>query len=77
MKTLLVSIFLLDGTKERKRVSAPAGKRWTDNGIDQILKNFATYCDRAFPGREFRLVPLRDGNFNFVEFEPEQCEASA
>src|SRR5438309_907257 len=35
-----------------------------------LLEQEADRVAKWFPGLEFRLVTLRDGNFNFVEIEP-------
>jgi hypothetical protein len=39
----------------------------TPEGVDGILQEEAAIVERFFPGAEFRLVSLRDGNFNFVQ----------
>lgn len=36
-----------------------------------LLEQEVDRVKRFFPGLEFRLVSLRDGNFNFVEVKPE------
>lgn len=78
MKQVTVSIHFIGGRKRERHITkAPHGKILTAGGVDEILKAMATYVEQAFPDREFRLVPLRDGNFNFVEVKPEEMPASA
>lgn len=42
--------------------------------MDAIVRQEADIIERHFPGREFRLVPLASGDFNFVEMSPEEAE---
>jgi hypothetical protein len=59
------------------RRTASAGHFLTPAGIDGILKEQADIVEQLFPGAEFRLVALRDGNFNFVQTEaPQVANAS-
>jgi hypothetical protein len=57
----------LDGTTATRRLRTPAHRRLTAKGVEWLLLQEADRMERFFPGLEFRLVPLRDGNFNFVE----------
>jgi len=41
--------------------------RLTAKGVDALLDQEAARVEQFFPGLEFRLVPLRDGHFNFME----------
>lgn len=61
----------MNGKRATRKQTAPAGKLFADSGIEQLLKIEAYRLEQWFPGKEFRLVPLRDGNFNFVELRTE------
>lgn len=76
-KNLTLKVRLLDGSAVVRKVRAPAGKRITDKGVDQVLENIGAQIEEAFPGREFRLVPMRDGNFNFVEIAADRADQVA
>jgi hypothetical protein len=67
-KNFVVTVILLDGKKIRRRLRAQAGAFLNDKAIDAALKMESDALEKYFAGREFRLVQLRDGNFNFVEF---------
>lgn len=69
----LCTIFL-DGTRVSKIVRSPAGKLFSQAGIEEILSAEAATIEKYFPGREFRLAALADGNFNFVEMSKEEAE---
>lgn len=71
-KNLTVKVRLLDGSTVVRKVRAPAHKQLTDKGVDQILETLGAQAEEAFPDKQFRLVPLRDGNFNFVEIKAGQ-----
>jgi hypothetical protein len=65
-----LTVIRLNGTRFRRHLRtlpnqflSPAGEGW--------LKKEADRVEQFFPGLEFRLVPLRGGNFNFVEIKPE------
>jgi len=73
-KNLTLKVRLLDGNTVVRKVRAPAGRRLTDKGVDQVLENIGAQIEGSFPGREFRLVPLRDGNFNFVEIPADRAD---
>ena len=75
-KQVVITMCFLNGKKERERIHAPRGKAFTKQGIENILNAQATYVEKAFPGREFSFVPLRDGNFNFVECLPRETEGA-
>lgn len=66
-----MTVILLDGERAKRRLKTPNGKRLTAAGIDALLEQEAERVEKWFPGREFRLVSLRDGNFNFVEIPKE------
>jgi len=64
----------MDGKRFPKIVRAPAGRLISDKAIDSVLAEEATIIEKFFPGREFRLVPLASGAFNFVEMPKEEAE---
>jgi hypothetical protein len=66
-----LTVILLDGERAVRRLRTPAGKWLTAEGTDALLDREAERVEKYFPGREFRLVPLRDGNFNFCEVKSE------
>lgn len=76
-KQIIFTLCYLNGKKQRERINTPSGHVWTAKGIENLLTAQCEYVTNAFPGREFRLVPLRDGNFNFVEIEPEGTDQVA
>jgi hypothetical protein len=62
-----ITVIPLVGRRGVRRRIAPAGRLISPEGIDGILEQEAEIVERFFPGAEFRLVALRDGNFNFVQ----------
>ncbi len=75
-KNLTVKVRFLDHSTVVRKLRAPAGKLLTDKGVDQVLEQLAGQIESEFPKQEFRLVPLRDGNFNFVEVAVDSAEES-
>ena len=73
-KNLRFTVILIDGKRFPKIVRAPAGKLISAKGIEAVLADEATIVEKFFPGREFRLVPLASGDFNFVEMPKEEAE---
>lgn len=72
-KNVRFSVILSDGKRFPKIVRAPAGKLLTEAAIDAVLAQEATVIEKYFPGREFRLVPLASGDFNFIEMGKEEA----
>jgi hypothetical protein len=68
-KSVTITVVPLVGRRGTRRRIAPAGQFITPEGIDGILEQEAQIVERFFPGAEFRLVALRDGNFNFVQIK--------
>jgi hypothetical protein len=66
-KSVSITVIPLVGRRGTRRRVAPAGQLITPAGIDVILEQEAEIVERFFPGAEFRLVALRDGNFNFIQ----------
>jgi hypothetical protein len=66
---LTITTILCDGQRARRELRTPPGQFLSPAGIDAQLEVEAKRVEEFFAGREFRLVPLRDGNFNFVEIE--------
>lgn len=73
-KNVRFMVILSDGKRFPKIVRAPAGRRISAKGIEAVLSEEASIVERFFPGREFRLVPLASGDFNFVEMPKEEAE---
>lgn len=67
-----LSVILRDKKRTSKIVRPPPGQVFTEKGIENMLRHEADLVEQFFPGREFRLVPLTGGQFNFVEVAPEQ-----
>jgi hypothetical protein len=65
-----VTVVRLDGRRATRSLKAMKGQLLTPLGLEAALKHEAERVEQYFPGLEFRLVPLRDGNFNFVEIAP-------
>lgn len=61
----------LNGEVATRRLRTPKHTRLTEAGREMLLEQEVDRVERFFPGLEFRLVPVRDGNFNFVEVKPE------
>jgi hypothetical protein len=70
-----IKIVRLDGSKVVRRLRTEAHRRLTPVGINAMLRQEADRVEQFFPGLEFRLVPLRGGNFNFVEIPAEMASA--
>lgn len=66
-KNLRIATILADGRKFNRTLRTPPRQMFTPAGVDEVLKREAARVEEFFPGREFRLIPLRDGNFNCVE----------
>jgi hypothetical protein len=66
-KHVTVTCIPLVGRRASRRRIAPAGRFLTPEGVDGILAQEAEIIEKFFPGAEFRLVALSDGNFNFVQ----------
>jgi hypothetical protein len=66
-KSVVVSLILRGAKPLRKYYRAPARKLLSQMGVENILQAHANQLENAFPGRQFSLIPLRDGNFNIVE----------
>jgi hypothetical protein len=64
---MTVTTILLDGKRLTRNIRTLPGQYMSPAGVESQLENEVRRVDEFFPGREFRLVPLRDGNFNFVE----------
>jgi hypothetical protein len=66
-KNLIITVILIDGKRFARRLRTPPGTLLTPAGVDAQLLREADRVEQYFPGLEFRLVPLRDGNFNFIQ----------
>jgi hypothetical protein len=78
VKRLQVRFFSPGNTLSRTRhFCAPAGKVFTQDGIDLILENCVRELEDSFPGEEYRLVELSDDTFNFVWVETKVAAKSA
>jgi hypothetical protein len=69
-KHVVITCIPLVGRRGVRRRVAPAGQFITSAGVDGILSQEAEIIGRFFPGAEFRMVELRDGNFNFIQLTP-------
>lgn len=76
-KNVRFTVILMDGKRFPKIVRAPAGRLVSAQGIEAVLAQEATIIEKFFPGREFRLVPLASGDFNFIEMPKEEAELRA
>jgi hypothetical protein len=77
LRHVSITVVMLDGKRVRRRVRAAPGMELTPAGVDGILESQAEQIDQAFPGRAFRLVPLRDCAFNLVEVPVPQSEGAS
>lgn len=53
--------------REVVTLRAKPGRYWTEEQVDQTLMDSATKLEDTFPEIDFRLVCLKDIEFNFVE----------
>jgi hypothetical protein len=70
-----LTVITLDGERAVRRLRTEPGQWLTAEGTDALLDREAERIEKYFPGREFRLVALRDGNFNFVEVKKDPAVA--
>lgn len=68
-----ITVVCLDGRRITRHLRTPPGRFITSAGVEALLKHEADRVEEFFPGLEFRLVPLRDGSFNFIEMPPEMA----
>jgi len=68
---LEITTILCDGTRATRHLRTAPNQFLSPAGVETLLGQEADRVEQFFPGREFRLVPLRDGNFNFVEVKLE------
>jgi len=64
---LCFTVCLADGQKIRRRLKTLPRMQLTAEGLEAVISEEAAFVEKCFPGREFRLVPLRGRAFNFVE----------
>jgi hypothetical protein len=64
-----ITTILSDGKRITRHLRTAPDQFLPPAAVDILLKQEADRVEEYFPGREFRLVPLRDGNFNFVEVQ--------
>jgi hypothetical protein len=67
-----LQVILRDNKRVSKIVRTPPGRVFTESGIESVLRSEAEMVEKFFPGREFRMVPLSGGTFNFVEIAKEK-----
>lgn len=70
-KNVRFTVVRLNGERATCSQRTPAGALLTDAGVQEMLAREWVRVEKWFPGVQFRLVALRDGNFNFVEFKKE------
>jgi hypothetical protein len=75
MRKVSFKVVMLTGETVTRRHAAPRGTRFTREGIDHLLTQEAARVEQYIPGHEFRLVPMRDGGFNFIEIPAEMVNA--
>lgn len=68
-KNIRLNVVLRNKRRFSKLVRAGSGRQFTEEGIDSLLQSEAEQVSKYFPGREFHLVPLANGAYNFVEIE--------
>ncbi len=71
------TVRLANGESFRHRMRTPPGQALSAIGVEALLESEANRVEQYFPGKEFRLVPLRNGDFNFVEVEAELASIPA
>jgi hypothetical protein len=69
-KQLTVTIVNARGIHTRLRYRAPSGRAFSAAGIDSLLASCEVDIRKHSPAAEFRLVALRDGNYNIIEIAP-------
>jgi hypothetical protein len=61
------TVCLADGKKIRRRLRTLPRTQLSPEGLEALLTEEASFVEKCFPGREFRLVALAGRAFNFVE----------
>ena len=69
-KNVTFTLIRANGTKERRHYRAAPRTLFNDKAVDNMLEKQAALLEKLFPGIDFRLVPLADGNFNLIEEKP-------
>lgn len=67
-KTICIKVFIPPDNRLGKRivVKSKPGTHFTPEGIENLLLKVANDIETKWPMYEFRLVPLRANEFNFV-----------
>lgn len=67
-KSVVVKVFRPGNRMIERRLvlRAPAGKVWTEAGVQQQLEKVADMVDHAFPGEVYEMVELNSREFNIV-----------
>jgi hypothetical protein len=69
IKSITVKIFPPRDSKEKlyvKTHTAPARRIFLDDGVDDLLKQYADYIEKRWPGVDYKLVNVGPRAYNFV-----------
>jgi hypothetical protein len=64
-----ITVVCLNGRRFQRHLRTQPNVFMSPQQVDQALLQEASRVDEHFPGRQFRLVPLTGGRFNFVEMK--------
>ena len=53
-------------TSRTRNIHAPAGRSFTEEGVQQVLDSIVEQLEKQRPGLEYRLVELSPSSFNFI-----------
>lgn len=68
LKSITLKVILIVGRQPRvTRLRAPSGNAFHEKGLQDILEQFARSLEREYPIKDFRMVEVGRGIFNFVE----------
>ncbi|MGH9780336.1 MAG: hypothetical protein ACRD33_00835 [Candidatus Acidiferrales bacterium] len=55
-----------NGEPRRHRFRAGNGHIFTEEGVASVLEHVGNHLEQKFPGQDFRMVEIGEGEFNFV-----------
>ena len=64
-----ITVVCLNGRRFQRHLRTQPNSFLSPELVNEALLQEATRVEEHFPGREFRLVPLVGGRFNFVEMK--------
>jgi hypothetical protein len=65
-KSVEIKIVPVAGEVAKRTFRANPGRRFSSDGIYELLEKVIEHIETNFPGQEFHLVPIGPAAFNFV-----------